>query len=203
MEEENNTNDTVKQIRQVMIAFQRRVDTLENNFDAMKDEFKSQLELIKKFQVAIEQIGESGASNNANIAVSDSDLSDMIKKVLLDDKELAMTFKKIIENVYNFNTNKIMIDEKVEKNVKSANKINGKVIELFIIGFAGLACLALGGYYYLQANKYITIKAGTEIFSTTSNIPSKLVSNYEIKPISQNNKKVYFIVNGKKYYYIK
>ena len=134
---------------------------------------------------------------------STSNLSNMIKKILLDDKELAMTFKKIIENVYNFNTNKIMINEEIEKSIKTEKKFNGKFIKLLVIGFTGLACLGIGGYYYLRTNKYVMIKAGTDIYSTKSNVPNKLTSNYQIIPSSQSGKRVFFIVNGKKYYYFK
>ena len=194
----------VNEIKAVLVSVQTRLDALENNFSEIEDSSREVYKKFSKLQTLVEEqnnIDNAASSGNKNVSIDDEKLEIMIKKILLEDKELNYTFAKIIENVWDFKEQKAKIDDMVEKSVKS-KKTDKRLI---IFSIFTVLLLAFGGYFSFKYNttpKEFIIPANSYIYNAKGE-RLELSSQYKIFPTSVKNGKIYFMVNGEKYYYKK
>ncbi|MDD5373344.1 MAG: hypothetical protein PHO62_07970 [Sulfurimonas sp.] len=196
----NEIEERVKNLEKIITVL-----TKDNSLNASKVQdldggLKKIIKELEKMEILAKELGRGeseGSSAGGGANLSDAQIQIAIRKVLLDDKELGETFKKIIGNVVTFNQEKAMMNGHIDE--KNSKKKKSKIP---FISIAMGAIVLIFGIVFVFLNEKptkITILAG-EKFYDSKNLAQTLPSGMEFKITNEDDSRYFFKIDKKEYY---
>lgn len=201
------TEEKFKYFEKVILTLNKSLQINESKTLSVNDGLKKIHKDFESIEIIARELQENQGSGGSGISsgggLSDAQAEIIIKKILLEDKELLETFKKIIENVVTFNHDKDAMNGYVEK--KNSKKKKSKVP--YISLFLGAVVLIFGiGFYFLNEKvTSIVLKPGEVFYDAKekAQLPLKMDQSVELDVTNESEDKYYFKLNNKEYYVLK
>lgn len=192
-------------MEKVILTLNKDMSNTNSRVSVVDDGLKKIHKELENMEIITREIreGSSVGDGGGGAIVSDADAELIIKKILLNDKELLETFKKIIENAISFNKDKYVIDSFVEK--KNSKKKKSK-IPLFSV-IIGSIFLLVGVLYYFLNEKVtsVVLEAGESFYDSKAKdaTPLSLGQRLEVEVTNESEDKYYFKLDKKEYFILK
>ncbi len=198
MEQEEGLNN--QQLTITLNLLNKKLSSLESNFDQIKEIQKKQEKALEKQIVLIEEFGKSnpGAGSSSDNNISKEDLILSIREVLLNDEEMLETFNKVIENITTYNQNK----EKINNHVDDLRAKKKKKSPILLISILAFALLSFAIYFIIGFfnSKDIVIKKDVLFYEMNKNTTLSFPVDITVEAENEDHINYYFLYKNKKYY---
>ncbi len=198
MEQEEGLNN--QQLTITLNLLNKKLSSLESNFDQIKEIQKKQEKALEKQIVLIEEFGKSnpGAGSSSDNNISKKDLILSIREVLLNDEEMLETFNKVIENITTYNQNK----EKINNHVDDLRAKKKKKSPILLISILAFALLSFAIYFIIGFldSKDIVIKKDVLFYEMNKNTTLSFPVDITVEAENEDHINYYFLDKNKKYY---
>ena len=198
MEQEEGLNN--QQLTITLNLLNKKLSSLESNFDQIKEIQKNQEKALEKQSVLIEEFGKSnpGAGSSSDNNISKEDLILSIREVLLNDEEMLETFNKVIENITTYNQNK----EKINNHVDDLRAKKKKKSPILLISILAFALLSFAIYFIIGVfnSKDIVIKKDVLFYEMNKNTTLSFPVDITVEAENEDHINYYFLYKNKKYY---
>lgn len=198
MEQEEGLNN--QQLTIALNLINKKLSSLESNFDQIKEIQKNQEKALEKQIVLIEEFGKSnpGAGSSSDNNISKEDLILSIREVLLNDEEMLETFNKVIENITTYNQNK----EKINNHVDDLRAKKKKKSPILLISILAFALLSFAIYFIIGFfnSKDIVIKKDVLFYEMNKNTTLSFPVDITVEAENEDHINYYFLYKNKKYY---
>lgn len=198
MEQEEGLNN--QQLTITLNLLNKKLSSLESNFDQIKEIQKNQEKALEKQIVLIEEFGKSnpGAGSSSDNNISKEDLILSIREVLLNDEEMLETFNKVIENITTYNQNK----EKINNYVDDLRAKKKKKSPILLISILAFALLSFAIYFIIGFfnSKDIVIKKDVLFYEMNKNTTLSFPVDITVEAENEDHINYYFLYKNKKYY---
>ncbi len=198
MEQEEGLNN--QQLTITLNLLNKKLSSLESNFDQIKEIQKNQEKALEKQIVLIEEFGKSnpGAGSSSDNNISKEDLILSIREVLLNDEEMLETFNKVIENITTYNQNK----EKINNYVDDLRAKKKKKSPILLISILAFALLSFAIYFIIGVfnSKDIVIKKDVLFYEMNKNTTLSFPVDITVEAENEDHINYYFLYKNKKYY---
>ena len=198
MEQEEGLNN--QQLTIALNLINKKLSSLESNFDQIKEIQKNQEKALEKQIVLIEEFGKSnpGAGSSSDNNISKEDLILSIREVLLNDEEMLETFNKVIENITTYNQNK----EKINNYVDDLRAKKKKKSPILLISILAFALLSFAIYFIIGFfnSKDIVIKKDVLFYEMNKNTTLSFPVDITVEAENEDHINYYFLYKNKKYY---
>lgn len=197
--------DELERMTKIVVTLNGELKSVSSRQDDLNSGLKKLDKEIEKISIIAHEMQNTepgGGGGSLAAGVSDAQAELIIRKILLEDKELAETFKKIIENIVTFNQDKELMNGYIDQ--KNKKKKRSKIPYISVA--LGVAALVFGFafYFFNPKTASVVLESGVVFYAAKKDVPQvPLAQSIEVSVTNESDDRYYFkFPNSKNEYYI-